>query len=85
MTDAPPTFRFSRIPVWAIAGWLIIQSITAVMWAAKIDDRMAHVEAAQASAANDHALLARMDERTANLKETVDRIDARLGTAERRR
>lgn len=87
MTDTPlsAVFRFSRVPVWAIAGWLVVQTLTAIWWAAKMDERMSTVEAAQHSAAQDHTIIARLDERTINLPNTLERIDRRLATQESRR
>lgn len=76
---------FSRVPVWAIAGWLVVQTLTAIWWAAKIDERMSTVETAQRAAAQDHTTIARMDERTLNTDKNVARLVDQLELRDRRK
>lgn len=85
MTDTAPTFRFSRIPVWAIAGWLIIQTISLIIWGAKMDERLSSVERDQRAAAQDHVILAVMNERTIKTDKNVEHLVDRLEATEPRR
>ena len=61
-----------------LIGGLLIQSASIVWWGARIDQRMTTVEQKVSAYASTDALLARMDERTASLTTTVNRIDARI-------
>lgn len=83
MTDDASPFRFSRIPIWAIVGWLLVQTFTAIWWAGRIDERMSAVEASQRAAAQDHTIIVRMDERTINTDKNVAHLVERFETARR--
>lgn len=75
----PPGIRLSTTTIAAITlvAGLLAQTVGIVWWGAHIDQRMAVVEQKVAAASDTGALIARLDERTASLLTTVNRIDAR--------
>ena len=73
---------------WAMAGVvlsLLIQSAVLVAWGSKLDQRVEQLEARTAGAEKLSETVARVDERTASLVTTVNRIDQRLTDQERMR
>ena len=85
-TNKPQRERFAIM--LTVAGMLIallIQSAALVSWGAKLDNRVAQLEARAVSASGLAETVARVDERTASLVTTINRIDSRLTDEERRR
>jgi hypothetical protein len=75
--------RFS----WSMAAvvlTLLVQTAGLVAWAAKIDQRVANLEARIAGSEKLAETVARVDERTSGLVTTLNRIDQRLADQERR-
>lgn len=68
----------------ALALTLLIQTGTAVWWASAMNERMAAVEQKISASANTGETIARLDERTAAMNATIDRIDRRVSVAEER-
>ncbi|MFY8163266.1 MAG: hypothetical protein ACOVKC_03415 [Brevundimonas sp.] len=73
---------------WAMAGVvlsLLIQSAVLVAWGSKLDQRVEQLEVRTAGSEKLSETVARVDERTAGLVTTVNRIDQRLTDQERLR
>lgn len=62
----------------ALGATLLAQTAGIVWWGAHIDQRMTVVEQKVAAVQDANAALARLDERTASLVITVNRIDSRI-------
>lgn len=77
MTDVRPPIRSISVAAITLTVALFVQSASIVWWAARIDQRMTAVEQKVADTADTATSLARLDERTASLVTTVNRIDAR--------
>lgn len=80
MSDLRPSgIRLSSTTIAAVtlATVLVAQTVGIVWWGAHIDQRVTSVEQKVAAASDTAALIARLDERTASLLTTVNRIDAR--------
>lgn len=69
----------------ALLATILIQSATMLIWGGKIDARVAELEKRQAASSVAGETIARLDERTAALMTTMDRIDRRLTDQEARR
>ncbi len=77
--EPPPPVRVN----WPALGVLLaiaVQSAAAIWWASGMDRRMSSMEASVPAGA-----LARIDERTAGMRDSLDRIDRRLDKLEDRR
>lgn len=94
-SEAPHSQRRQRstfhmdmtVPIWGVALvvlTLLAQSGSGVWWVATLSGRVSVIEQRIHEQDKDHDTLARVDERTANLVETVNRIDQRLSQAEQR-
>lgn len=80
MSDLRPAAqRLSSTTISAISLVVVLlaQTCGIVWWGAHIDQRMTVVEQKVAAASETAVLIARLDERTASLLTTVNRIDAR--------
>lgn len=63
---------------------LLVQTAGIVWWASRIDQRVSTMEQKVAAAAPAGETIARLDERTASMLTTIDRIDRRLTATEER-
>jgi hypothetical protein len=63
---------------------LLVQTGGIVWWGARIDTRVSAVEQKISATANAGETIARLDERTAAMNATIDRIDRRVSVAEER-
>lgn len=72
--------RITAPPIGTITlvGALLVQTCGIVWWAARIDQRMTTVEQKVLAVQDANATLARLDERTASLSITVNRIAGRM-------
>lgn len=80
MTDlrsSLPRFNSTTLAAISLVVVLLGQTVGIVWWGAHIDQRMTVVEQKVAAAADTGVLIARLDERTASLVTTVNRIDQR--------
>lgn len=87
MDDHPerPHFRITwEIPIWVVVGF-ISQAVTIGWWAAGVDGRVKALEARADQMNTVPPTLARLDERTRQLSDSLTRIEARLDQPERRR
>lgn len=76
-----PSWIDLKIPLWGViilCLGLLGQTATLIMWGAKMDARVAAVEAKVTSVGDLRETVARVDERTRALVDTVDRIDRRI-------
>lgn len=63
---------------------LLVQTGGIVWWGARIDTRVSAVEQKISATASAGETIARLDERTAAMNATIDRIDRRVSVAEER-
>lgn len=72
---------------WGAAALLVtilIQTGGIVWWGAKIDQRVSNLEEKISATASAGETIARLDERTASMVISIDRIDRRVSAAEER-
>ncbi|MGA0603201.1 hypothetical protein ACO2Q3_21010 [Caulobacter sp. KR2-114] len=80
-----PHFRITwEIPIWVVAGFLS-QAVAIGWWAAGVDGRVKALEARADQMNTVPPALARLDERTRQLSDSLTRIEARLDQPERGR
>ncbi len=79
------TLSSTAISAIALAFGLLAQTAGIVWWGGHIDERVSVVEEKLAAGQGTAALIARLDERTAGLVTTMDRIDKRLDAQDDRR
>ena len=70
--------RWPSLELLGLIAAVVLQACGLVWWGAHIDQRMTAVEERVAVMASTRETIARLDERTAGLVTTVDRIDQRL-------
>jgi hypothetical protein len=68
----------------ALLASLLIQTAGIVWWGAKIDQRVSNLEEKIGATASAGETIARLDERTASMLTTIDRIDRRVSATEDR-
>jgi hypothetical protein len=68
----------------ALACTILVQTAGIVWWGAKIDQRVSNLEERISSTASASETIARLDERTASMLTTIDRIDRRVSATEER-
>jgi hypothetical protein len=68
----------------ALAVTILVQTAGIVWWGAKLDQRVSTVEIRISATASAGETIARLDERTASMLTTIDRIDRRLTATEER-
>jgi hypothetical protein len=92
MSEAPPESQAredawhldKRVPIALILA-LLLQTASVVWWGARIDARVAMLEATDVSRASSSERLARVEENLKAQSETLVRIDHRLERMEERR
>lgn len=65
------------VPVWGVLG-LIVQAAAIVWWGAGIDQRVRALEATGSASRGQSEAIARMDERTRDIVDRMDRIERHL-------
>lgn len=68
----------------ALGVTILVQTGGIIWWGAKLDQRVSSVEARMVSNASAGETIARLDERTASMLTTIDRIDRRVSATEDR-
>lgn len=68
----------------ALAFTILVQTGGIIWWGATMNQRMAAVEEKIGATASAGETIARLDERTAAMNATIDRIDRRVSVAEER-
>lgn len=68
----------------ALAFTILAQTGGIIWWGARIDTRVSQVEQKVSATASAGETIARLDERTAAMNATIDRIDRRVSVAEER-
>ena len=77
----PTTWLDVKIPLWGLIGLgiaLIGQTATLLMWGVRMDERVQAVEAKVGTVLSISETVARMDERTRAMVQTVERIERRV-------
>ena len=84
LTKLSSTERRIEWSAAALAFTILVQTGGIIWWGATMNQRMAAVEEKISASANTGETIARLDERTAAMSSTIDRIDRRVSVAEER-
>lgn len=66
------------IPVWAIAGWLALQLLGGLWWAASMNERTDTLEKEVVGYSEDHASIRAIDARTSEMSNTLRDMSQRM-------